>query len=259
MNVLRTGARRDVFLPPPRQRFSSGAVQKAEREASQTSSNKGALLQGSNTEGLGEVVRHGRGDAFITLNVGGKDFHTLRSTVNSNPVLADHVARAEANREITKNGAVFIDRDPEHFNFILKHLRNRMEQLSTHGAPGPSKNLTRWTKANIELPKDDRVLRELYVEATFYRIEELQHVLCTRSWLTSVISFFNKNANPFDAAARLAAQLRAGLIALGSLGTVGGTVLVTNMEEEFDSVLQKLGLRRKKKGDGPPSSSAAGA
>jgi hypothetical protein len=34
------------------------------------------------------------------------------STVNSNPVLADHVARAE----ITKNGAVFIDQDPKHFD-----------------------------------------------------------------------------------------------------------------------------------------------
>ena len=58
------------------------------------------------------VVRHGPGDGCITLNVGGKEFQTLRSTVFANEVLAKHVVRAEANQEITKSGAVFIDRDP---------------------------------------------------------------------------------------------------------------------------------------------------
>jgi hypothetical protein len=62
------------------------------------------MIQGSNTESLGEIVRHGKGDAYITLSVGGTEFHTLRSTINSNAVLADHVARAEANSEITHKG-----------------------------------------------------------------------------------------------------------------------------------------------------------
>lgn len=60
------------------------------------------------TKTLSRIERHGQGDAFITLNVGGTEFHTLRSTVAANQVLAEHVARAEANHEITKNGAVYV-------------------------------------------------------------------------------------------------------------------------------------------------------
>jgi hypothetical protein len=59
--------------------------------------------QGSNTlKSLGEIVRRGQGDAFSsTLRVGGTEFHTLRPTINSNAVLADHVDRAEANAKVT--------------------------------------------------------------------------------------------------------------------------------------------------------------
>lgn len=202
-----------------------------------------AILKGTNEKGLGEIERHGSNDACITLNVGGKEFHTLRSTVNSNAVLADHVARAEANKEITKNGAVFIDRDPKHFDFILGHLRNRIE-LST--VKHFNKNtLHMLTKSFTELPKDSKVLRELYVETTYYQIPELQDKLCSQSWLANLIGFFNKKVNPFESATKMVAQLRAALITVGSLGTIGGTFAVT-MEEEWDSLLKKVGIRGEK-------------
>ena len=71
------------------------------------------------------IVRHGPGDGVIVLNVGGKEFLTLRSTVELNPVLRGYVHRAQANKEFVKgDSAIFIDRDPSHFGLILQHLRN---------------------------------------------------------------------------------------------------------------------------------------
>jgi len=243
----------------PRFSSNSSAVQQVEKEASVAA--EGTLLEGTKTKNLGDVIRHGPGDSVIALNVGGKEFHTLRSTVNSNPVLADHVARAEANKEITKNGAVFIDRDPEHFHFILRHLRNRVEMIAstcgsknckTTGVLGSQSRMTKWTKANIELPNDGRVLRELYTEATFYRVTELKDALCAKNWLANIVSFFNKNSNPFDSATKLLTRLRAGLIAVGSFGTVGGTVFVS-LQQDLDALLKRLGLQKMAKAIEPAS------
>lgn len=69
---------------------------------------------------IDKIVRHGNGDRCITLSVGGTRFTTLRSTVEECPVLEEHVSRAEKNKEILLDGAVFIDRDPKHFVSILK-------------------------------------------------------------------------------------------------------------------------------------------
>jgi hypothetical protein len=68
--------------------------------------------------------------------------------------------------------------------------------------------------------------------------------LQSHNWITNIFSFFNKNANPFDAASKLVGQLRAGLLLVGSLGTVGTTFAVT-MKEEFHSFLVTIGLRDK--------------
>ena len=77
--------------------------------------------------------------------------------------VADHVARAEANHEITKGGAVFIDRDPKHFDVLLQHLRNRVEQLPTIGS-NSNDRMAQLTQCNFA-KLDDKVLRELYIEA----------------------------------------------------------------------------------------------
>lgn len=191
------------------------------------------LIQGSNTQTLGEIVRHGKGDACITLSVGGTEFFTLRSTVQTNAVLADHVARAEANSEVTHNGAVFIDRDPEQFGLILRFLRNQSESLTYSGhqmAKG---------KAHVQLPNDMQTLRDLYVEATYYRIPRLQAALCKQNWVVGVASVFG-GGNPFTDASNLLARLRTGLVAFGGAGT-----LYVGAQRDFEKVLGFVGLQKK--------------
>jgi len=205
---------------------------------------------------LGTVARHGKGDACVTLNVGGKEFHTLRSTVDSNPVLAAHVARAEANQGATlKNGAVFIDRDPEHFGFILKHLRNHMEESTVRDMHMTS--LPALTKTYANKPDEGgKVLRELFVEASYYKIPELQKASSQLGFLSKILYAFNHNMNPIDSAAKLAARINATLITIGSLGTAGTAIFVavkTDLEWAFDKIglkeqwqwlLKKLGVEK---------------
>nr|ACO15314.1 BTB/POZ domain-containing protein KCTD3 [Caligus clemensi] len=63
-------------------------------------------------------------DVVIDLNVGGSLFSTSRSTLTSIPdtffsaLLSDRIASAR-----DKNGAIFIDRDPDLFKIILNYLR----------------------------------------------------------------------------------------------------------------------------------------
>jgi BTB/POZ domain len=200
------------------------------------------LLQGTNTMNLGKISRHGLGDACITLNVGGKEFYTLRSTVAANSVLADHVARAERNHEILRNGAVFIDRDPEYFHYILTYLRNRVEYQTLQFADKAS--LIKISKTYIELPSDPKVLRELYVEAVFYRMPDLQKALKESSvmvQMASVLSRTTGSVNPFDWLIRFWAQFRTLAIAGGAIG--GGYIVA--VKNEWNWLLQKVGLQKK--------------
>jgi hypothetical protein len=104
-----------------------------------SSSSSPTTTSTANTTRRPLIQRHGPGDRVITLNVGGKQFQTLRSTISQNKVLYDHVLRAEANSEYagannnssssSVSDAVFIDRDPKHFDLILSYLRNRADGL----------------------------------------------------------------------------------------------------------------------------------
>lgn len=225
-------------------------------------------------EGPLPLRRHGTGDGVLRLNVGGKEFITLRSTVNSNSVLFERVSSAEANTEVLHNGAVFIDRDPQHFGIILQHLRNRVEMLSYYSQGQSIVKMANknFTDKFIQLPEDDAILRDLYLEATYFRIPELQAALYEKNWFVKIMSVFSGGKNPFDMATKWLAWLRGALITFGSLGTIGGTVFVSMQsmkhdvetavqaslqavgmqdaphEEEkkgyFDSVLHQVGLRR---------------
>jgi BTB/POZ domain len=200
------------------------------------------LLQGTNSINLGKIVRHGQGDACITLNVGGKEFYTLRSTVAANSVLADHVARAERNHEVMRNGAVFIDRDPEYFHYILTYLRNRVEYQTLKFSDKAS--LIKISKSYIELPSDSKILRELYVEAVFYRMPELQKALSESSVMVQMASVLSKttgSVNPFDWLIRFWAQFRTLAIAGGAIG--GGYIVA--VQNEWNWMLQKVGLQKK--------------
>jgi BTB/POZ domain len=194
---------------------------------------------------LGEIVRHGAGDACVTLNVGGKEFTTLRSTINANAVLAEHVARAEYNPTIstgsTAKRIAFIDRDPDHFNYILRHLRNRAEQSTARHFEKSSILMKQksTTQVYIDLPSDPTVLHELYVEAVYYRIPELQNALKKYSMTAHVSHLFMKQWNPFDFFTKLLLQLRVGALAAG---TVGGTWYM-GAKHDWDSTLRKWGWR----------------
>jgi hypothetical protein len=194
------------------------------------------------------MVRHGRGDACITLNVCGTEFQTLRSTVNANAVLADHVARAEANKEMTRNGAVFIDRDPKNFSFILQHLRNRVEMLKYSSSSVEKMAMQKFTETYVRLPEDKDILRDLYIEATYYRIPELQGVLTKSGFLVKLLDQLT-NGNPFDKANKLAAALRNFLILFGTFGGVIGTILVA-AKHDFEHILERLGLKKDQEEEG---------
>jgi hypothetical protein len=212
------------------------------------------IIEGSNTENLGRVIRHGRGDAPISLNIGGKEYLTLRSTVNSNPVLADHVARALRNGETTKNGAIFIDRDSAHFGFILQYLRNRMEMLSYTSkstASFPSLSLQKkFTETYVELPEDPKILRDLYIESSYYRIPELQEALTRTGWVVRVMDLFTNTGNPFDTAAKWVSRIRNFAVAFATFGTLGTTVLIAikhDFDEFADNLGQKIGIKKKRR------------
>jgi hypothetical protein len=214
-------------------------------------------------EGPLPLRRHGPGDGVLRLNVGGQEFITLRSTVNSNPVLFDRVTSAEANTEVLHNGAIFIDRDPRHFGVILQHLRNRVEMLSYY-TQGQSKIMPMTNKAftetYIQLPEDDAILRDLYLEATYFRIPELQASLYAKNWFVKVMSVFSGGKNPFDMATRWLAWLRGILITFGSLGTIGGTVFVT-MKHDMETALQAVGIQKNPADEekkGPPDEEKKG-
>lgn len=181
------------------------------------------------------LVRHGPGDGVVKLNVGGKEFLTLRSTIQSNAVLADYVARAEANSEFN-GGAVFIDRDHTHFGVILTFLRNRMEGIAYNSkftAKDCHKTLSRKPKY-VRLPKDVGVLQDLYVEASHYKIYDLQKQLCEESFVTSVFSYFGGGGNPYQQASDFFKRLRT-WSAVAFVGTTGG--IVANLQADLDKML----------------------
>ena len=211
---------------------ASSSVEESMAATTASSSSDGVQHNRILTEsGLLEVCRHGTGDAVILLNVGGKEFSTLRSTVASNQVLAEYVARAEANQELLICGsshAVFVDRDPTYFPLILNHLRNKVEGLS-YSSSTKKKAIANHTKYNpleyhVQLPKDLNALRDIYVEATHYRIPELEKASCKENFMVTLLGAFGgaKN-NPFDQANRLFQVMRRGLVAAGSVGTVAFT------------------------------------
>jgi hypothetical protein len=204
------------------------------------------LMQGTNNESLGKIIRHGRGDACITLNVGGKEFYTLRSTIAMNSVLSDHVVRAEQNHEILRNGAVFIDRDPEHFPILLKYLRNQVEYETLRNYVDKT-SFKSVAKSFIDLPSDPEVLRELKIEAVYYRMKDLQDMLKDTSVLVQMATVISKTTgstaaiNPFDWMIKYWAQLRALVV---GMSVVGGSYLVA-VQNEWNWILQRVGLRKK--------------
>lgn len=192
---------------------------------------------------LGDIVRHGKGDGVVTLDVGGKLFKTLRSTLQINPVLRDRVVKAEANNELT-NGAIFIDRDPAQFGLILSHLRNVADSITM--ITGRKKAAVHRlfssggeNEVNIQIPTDQAKMRELFVEARYFKIKELEKVLCSRDFFTWVASMVGGkgSANPFHVATQSLQMVRRALVATGGVGLVIGS----QNESLIDDIQSTLG------------------
>lgn len=213
----------------------------------------GALSSPSSTTATINTVnslleRHGHGDGVITLNVGGKNFQTLRSTIAQNSVLADHVIRAEMNDEV-KREAVFIDRDPKHFGMILSYLRNRADgvchpsnvttkllkfQLPTAATSTNSKSeceatvrqLARSAASFVHLPSDSQTLTEMYFESLHYKIPELSAHICSKQSLARFFQLFG-SGNPFQMASSALIAGKRMLALVGALATsLGGWAVI---------------------------------
>ena len=193
------------------------------------------------------VVRHGEGDRVVTLNVGGKEFITLRSTIQNNTVLFDRVQKAEANQEFFK-GAVYIDRDPTYFHLILQHLRNRADLMhlrydtaSPRFSAKARNVLFKKRDVLIQIPDKKDALRDLYVEARYFKINELEHLLCAMDWHTRFASWFGSGAtNPFYAASQTITAARNALVATSGIGIAFGAQnqeLVDNVKGIFRDVV----------------------
>ncbi|GBG23981.1 Hypothetical Protein FCC1311_002002 [Hondaea fermentalgiana] len=182
------------------------------------------------------LARHGPGDGVVVLDVGGKEFRTLRSTIALSPVLAEYVSRAERNQELL-NEKVFVDRDPTYFGLILNHLRNQAEGLS-HSQFGLNKVLSAKKadafRSYVQLPSDPKKLRDIFMEARHFQIPELESQACGASTLAKVAAVFSgSKTNPFDLAADILHRMRNALLLFGSLTTAGvgvsqgGTIYTT--------------------------------
>ena len=173
----------------------------------------------------------------ITLNVGGTEFVTLRSTVFINPVLRDHCLRAEANGDFTHGGkAIFIDRDPAQFRLILQHLRDQACGLSEadlgikcEPSTQAGIQIKAWKdklkpQTQIQIPEEIKPLKELFLEARHYQIKELEDALCGQSIYLRVAQLFGGNSgNPFQPVTDAFKNLRRALVATGGVGMYMGS------------------------------------
>ena len=97
------------------------------------------------------------------------------------------------------------------------------------------------SQTHIALPKDDKALHELYVEASFFEIPELQASLASCTFSSRLVKMFNKDAtNPLAAGAKLFGRIRTALLAMGA----AGTTMMVWIQSELDLVLTRFGLRK---------------
>lgn len=109
---------------------------------------------------------------IIKLNVGGYVFTTLKSTllkpicdfISEQSLLTHFIndTKSFGHKEpkIDENGALFIDRNPEFFKYILDYLR--------------------MDENDFELPDEEESLRGIIRDAQFYKIDALKEIACDK-------------------------------------------------------------------------------
>ncbi|RAR00165.1 btb poz-like protein [Stemphylium lycopersici] len=108
-------------------------------------------------------------EAF-TINVGGRSFTTLKSTLERSPFLATLLSSHWAGSTCYFNGVVFVDRSPLLFEHILDFLRSSAPPIF-------------WTRTNgFDLPLYASLLRE----AEYFQIEALAIWIRNRQYINAI-------------------------------------------------------------------------
>ena len=124
------------------------------------------------TDKLSGPARMSAQDGITKLNVRGKQFITLRSTVAQSPMLHKCVEAAEGNDALLQDGTVFIDRDPALLAIVLDHMRNMASEVSR---PGKLRVAGVADRITVELETTSWIeRRSLWTEASYYQLEALQ-------------------------------------------------------------------------------------
>ena len=182
---------------------------------------------------LGQIIRYGANDNVLQLSVGGKQFKTLKSTIASCPRMVDLCYLGKMNKEMSEGGRVFIDRDPELFPYILTFLRNRVEGLSLANAAANVANLQR----HVHLPNERRKLRDLYVEAKFFGLEDLQEDIRESNVFTSILGPLLGGRNPFDQVNNIIMNAQKLVVGVGGVAT---TVATVGGKDALNNLVQKI-------------------
>jgi hypothetical protein len=177
---------------------------------------------------------------------------------------------------VAVDSSIFIDRDPKHFSTILTYLRNKAEGISyssndvssssssSSGGGGATaaasaiyklkgKVLASKDKSNVytkyvRLPSgggDAAELEELFIEAKYYQLNDLQKQLTHCSLAVQAMSFLgvgsnnkNKNNNPFNEVKDMIQNIRnATIMVVGTGTTIGGINWATSLSDTKDSVM----------------------
>ena len=130
---------------------------------------------------------HEHPNGYVKLNVGGKLFHTTKSTlIKFDGMLKTLVTQSEIPVVTDANGWIIIDRSGEYFDFILNFLR---DAVPTVGVPPPAylSGSTTSLATSSSISEEDYYrskfcylnemsvfsLKQLYAEAKFYLIEPM--------------------------------------------------------------------------------------
>lgn len=139
----------------------------------------------------------------------------------------------EVDKDLSNEGAIFIDRDPKHFQIILNHLRSKAEGRQSFKNPCV---LSCKDSHAVLLPKDPRDLRDLFIEAEHFGLPELRKRILAKRKIAQMLSVFSSSAgNPFDLAARSLTMLRSAAL-LGATTLASGVALFQQLKETKDPV-----------------------
>lgn len=120
---------------------------------------------------------------IVKFNVGGKIFSTYKSTLTKRikkqdssggggeceeyyePNLLEGLISGICDVSVDENKAIFIDRNPQYFNYILDYLRCCSSQNNNND------------KMSLSLPKNSEIQKDIFKEAEFYNLEGLKELI----------------------------------------------------------------------------------